>query len=137
MLLDEGTELPGGEPVAEQVGCGHDRGGTRALVDERDLPEIVSGPERRTGLAADADRRVPLDDDEEPGSTGALGRHFGAFPEAPLFHLAPEALEVVVAEAREDRDLTESIRRSRRHAARIIREKVRTRKRRTHRTMRT
>ena len=47
-----------------------------------------------SGLAADADGRVPLGDDEEAGASGALGRHSVALGEAALVHLVRERLEV-------------------------------------------
>ena len=60
MLLDERPELPGRQPVAEEVGRGDDRGRADAVVDQRDLAEVVARAERGTVLAADRDLGVAL-----------------------------------------------------------------------------
>ena len=51
MLLDERAKLPRRQPVAEKVGGGDDRGGAHAVVDQRDLAEVVTPGERRAVLA--------------------------------------------------------------------------------------
>src|SRR6185369_13492081 len=91
VILDERLELPGSHPVCGHVGRSGDRRGTRALVDKRDLTEIVAGAERRPSLAADAHRGAPLRDDEEACAAGALARHRAAFRETALFHLVRQA----------------------------------------------
>jgi len=75
-----------------------------SLFDERDLAEVVPGPEGRLVLARDADVGVPLGDDEEAGAGGPLLRHLGAFGKTALVHLLREQLKLVLVEPREERD---------------------------------
>src|SRR5918996_4862370 len=105
MLLDERAELPGRQPVAAEVGGGHDGRAPRSLVDERDLAEEVTGAERRSLVAADADRRVPVGNDEEARSRAALLRDRGALGEGPLLEVAREPFELAVTELGEEGDL--------------------------------
>src|SRR5918996_4709777 len=109
MLFDERPELPDREPVAAQVGRCHDRRRARALVDERDLAEVVAWPESRAYLAADANGRVPVGDDEEAGPARALARDRRAFGEGALFHLMGESLEILLPEAGEERHLLQRL----------------------------
>src|SRR6266508_710376 len=131
VLLHERLELPGGEPVAEDVRRSGNARRARPFVDQRDLAEVVAGPERGPDLSTHADRRVALDDDEETRGAGSLSGHRGALREPALLHLPGEQLDVIVGQVREDRDVAKSFLGGRGHAREIIREKVRAGKRRT------
>src|SRR2546421_10426628 len=52
VLLDERAELPEGHPVTNKVARGRYCRDASPLVDERDLAEVVSGPESRPLLAS-------------------------------------------------------------------------------------
>ncbi len=102
VILYERAKLPRGHAVAEEVCRGRDRGRAHAVVDERDLAEVVSRAERRSLLAPHADSRVALCDDEEAGAGRALGRHLRALGEAALVQLAGEQLELAVGQLGEE-----------------------------------
>ena len=72
VLLHERPELPVGEPVADELAGGGDRRRARALVDERDLAEVVARRQRRALPAADRDRRLARLDHEERRAARAL-----------------------------------------------------------------
>jgi hypothetical protein len=116
MLFDERFELPDRKAVAEEIGRRSDGRRAGAFVDERDLAEVVAGPESGPHFSADADRRISLDDDEESGRAGPLGGHRRALGEAPFLHLARQAFQVVVGQAGEERHLAESVNGRRGHA---------------------
>src|SRR6476646_10299435 len=65
VLLDEGAKLPGGHAAAAHVGGGSDGGRARPLVDQRDLPDVLSGAHGAQDLALEADGGVPVLDHEE------------------------------------------------------------------------
>ena len=51
--LHEWTELPKGEPVADEICVGDDRRCPRTLIDQRDLTEIIALLKGRSLNAAD------------------------------------------------------------------------------------
>src|SRR3954454_3094176 len=107
--LDERSEVPRRHAVAEHVRPRRQRGGARRLVDERDLAEVVAGPDRAFRLAADLHVGLALLDDEEADAAGALLRHGVAGPEAALAHAARDLLQLLVVEPREERDLLQHV----------------------------
>ena len=78
-----------------------------ALVDQRDLAEVVAGPKRRANLAGHADSRVPLDDHEEAGGARSFGRDRPRLRRSAVPSSVVQPLEVFVGKAGEDRDIAE------------------------------
>ncbi len=72
--LDDGAELPERHRVGGQIRICGDRCRARALVDQRDLAEVVAWAERAALLAADGHLGRALADDEEAGAALALRR---------------------------------------------------------------
>src|SRR3954454_25156664 len=106
MVFDERPELPRSHSVGGHIGRSGDRGRSRSLVDQGDLPEVVPGPEGRFRLAANTHGRIAVTDDEEAGSTAALARHRLALREAAFLHLVRQVPEIILVELSEDRDLS-------------------------------
>src|SRR5262245_4275298 len=109
MLLDEGPELPRCHAVTQEVGGGHDGSRAHAVVDERDLPEVVAGTERGAVLSADRDLGVALRDHEEARSGRAFRRDLCPLGEAAFVQLPPELVEVAVVEPAEERDVPQGV----------------------------
>ena len=57
--LDQRPELPERQPVADELGGGGDGGDADALVDQRDLAEVVARLQVAALLAADGDVASP------------------------------------------------------------------------------
>src|SRR3954469_6017843 len=93
MLLDEGAELPGRQPLTAQVGGRDDRRRARATVDQGDLAEVLAGTEGPDDLPVDADRGVAILDQEEADAALALRGDCVALREGPLLHAAGELLQ--------------------------------------------
>src|SRR5438093_13640065 len=100
--LDERPELPGGHPVAAELAVRRDGGRAGALVDQRDLAEVVARAERAALLAALADLGLSGLDHEEPDAAVALARDLLAGRERPLLERVREQLEILLLEAREE-----------------------------------
>ncbi len=109
VLLDERPELPIGEPVAHEVGRRGDRRRARAVVDQRDLAEVVARGEAGEFAVARRDRGLARLDDEERGATGALPRDRLTRIEAPLLEHRGDALDVARGQAVEERDLLDDL----------------------------
>src|SRR5436190_1471855 len=107
--LDERAEIPRRHAVAVHVCASRQRGGARRLVDERNLAEVVAGPDRAFRLAADLHVGLALLDDEEADAAGTLLCHGVAGPEAALAHAVRDLLELLVVEARKERDLLQHV----------------------------
>src|SRR6185437_5042897 len=103
VLLHERSELPVGEPVADELGARGDRGRTRALVDEGDLAEVVAFGQRRARPAADRDRRFARLDDEEGRAPGTLLGDRLARGEATLLEERRDAFDVAGTHVGEER----------------------------------
>ena len=99
--LDDRAELPERHRVGLHVRVGGDGCRARALVDQRDLAEVVAGAERGPVLAVHGDLRVPLADDEEAGAALTFARDRVAGGVVPLLERVGDPLEVALLEARE------------------------------------
>src|SRR5437868_1721196 len=108
--LDERPELPGGEPVAGEVGIGgNSRGAARLVVDQRDLAEVVAGAELASLLAVDVHARASVADDEEADAACAIRRNDVTGAETALLERAGDSLQLAVREALKERDLLEQL----------------------------
>src|SRR4051794_36157713 len=58
VLMDERAELPQREPLADEICRGGDGRHPRALVDQRDLAEVIAVRQCRARLTADRDGRL-------------------------------------------------------------------------------
>src|SRR5262245_50119631 len=92
--LDQRTELPKGEPVADQVGRSGNRGGAGAAVDQRDLTEVIARAEGGEFDALARDPGLPGVDEEEGGTTGTLHDHSLALREAAFLEEAGNLLRL-------------------------------------------
>src|SRR5436190_22533413 len=109
VALDERPELPRRHAVADHVGAGRQGRGAGRVVEERDLAEVVAGPDRSLRIAADGHFRLALLDDEEAGAAGPLLRQGVALAEAALPHAAGNLAELAVVEPREQRHLLQRV----------------------------
>src|SRR5919204_500848 len=114
--LDEWLEVPGRHAVAPQLRLGRDRRGPRAVCQQRDLTEVVSGPECPPLLPTDRDLRSAVLDHEEADPTLALGRDRVTRAKRTLLHRCADPLELTPVETLENRHSLEEIDRSPRHA---------------------
>src|SRR4051794_8555168 len=108
VFLDEGPDLPGGHPAAAQVGRGRNGRRPGALVDQRDLAEMVAGADRSHDLPADGHGGLAVLDQEEADPAAALRGDRLALGEAALAHHVREPLELLVPDAREQRNALEA-----------------------------
>ena len=107
MLLDERPELPCPHRQAEELRLGGHRRDPRDVVEETDLPEVISRPERCLPLAVDGDRSGAFGDDEEreyPRTTFTLVRDDRAGGKRVRPNMLGEAGKVVRLEACQERD---------------------------------
>ena len=102
-VLHERPELPVGEPVADELGARGDRRRACALVDERDLAEVVAARQRRALPAADRDRRLARLDHEERRAARALLGDRLARGEAAFLEQRGDAFDVARAHVGEER----------------------------------
>src|SRR5690242_15389636 len=122
--LDERPELPRGEAVADDFGLGgHGRRAQRLFVDQRDLAEVVARADLTAGLAVDVDAGRSLADDEEADAARSFRRDRVAGRETARLEGARDALEVLVGEALEERNLLEQLDRRFGHAAILCRKR--------------
>src|SRR4029077_1996322 len=68
------------------------------------LAEVVAGTESAARLAVHRHLALALGDDEEAGAAGALGRHGRARGKGALAHRARDRLELLLLDAREERN---------------------------------
>src|SRR5208337_954831 len=94
VLLDERAEVPVGQAVAGEIARRHDRRKARALVDQRDLAEIIARLQGRALLAADEDGRFAGFNDEKRRPARALLDERLALGEAALLEQARDALQL-------------------------------------------
>ena len=94
--------------MADDLTGGSDRRRACALVDQRDLAEVVALRQRRDLLAVDRDGRFPGLDHEERSSTGALLRDRLARGELTVFEEPRDVLDVALAQVGEQRDPLEN-----------------------------
>ena len=115
--LDEGAELPDREPPAHEVVDGGDRRDAHALIDQRDLAEVVAGPQRRPQLAPDRDRSIARLDQVEGRSAGALLDHRLALGERTLLEQGGDRSDLLAVELGEEADLLHHVDRCARRLA--------------------
>ena len=103
------------EAVADEVGRRGDRRRAHALVDQRDLAEVVARAEARALGAAHRDGRLARLDQEERGAVRALLHDRLAGREVPLLEEQRDLRELVVVEVGEERHALQRIDRCARH----------------------
>ena len=103
MCFDQRPELPRCQPVALEVALGRDRRRAGALVQQRDLAEVIARPEPAAVLAADGHLCLTGLDHEEADTALPFGRDRVAGRERPLLHRRRDALKLLPIEVGEDR----------------------------------
>ena len=89
--------------MAAQLRFRRNRRGPNALIQERDLAEVVTRSEPAPLVAADRDQRFPVLDHEEPHAALALGRDRVTGLEGALLHARRDPAQFLVVQVREDR----------------------------------
>jgi hypothetical protein len=92
---DERTELPRRHRRQHDVGLRGDGGGARPLgIEQGQLAYVLAAVERRHLLAADADARLAVQDEEEGDAAGALAQNGVARGHAALGEIGGETGKV-------------------------------------------
>src|SRR5439155_12584140 len=99
------------------IALGRDRRAAGAVVDQRDLAEVVARPELAVLAAPHGDRRLAALDHEEAGAALALLGDGAAGVEGPLLERARKPLEIAALEVGEQGDALEQLDRRLRHCA--------------------
>src|SRR5205085_3799433 len=115
--LDERAEVPHRHAPGLHRRLGGDRRRPRALADQRDLAEVVAGPDPRALLVANRHLRLALLDHEEADAAPALDRERLALLEPPLLHRVGDLLELLAPEVGEERHALEKLGRCSGHGA--------------------
>jgi hypothetical protein len=103
ILHQQGLDLPGDEREAHGVALGPDVGRPRTAIENRDLPEELTGAHGGDPLAIADHRDLSLFDDVEPKPIGARLDDRGALLVALLLDELPEQLELFAIEAGKER----------------------------------
>src|SRR4029453_1451631 len=108
-LLDERPELPERHAEGLELRGGGDGCGAGALRDERDLAEVVAGPEHAALLAPYGHLRLSVLDHEEADSALTFDRDLLIGVEGSLLHRIRDVLELSPVEVREERNLLQKV----------------------------